>query len=77
MWGAFRERNDNMTSTEYGWIKNREGKSETGRGVKVTTQAMTFQAQSSSSLWGKKKVTVHKGHHNAYSENKFESVSWK
>lgn len=52
---------------------------ESQRQVQVSNDtSYDFQAQSSSSLWGKKKkVTVHKGHHNAYSENKFESVSWK
>lgn len=30
--GHLGERNDNMTLTKYGWIKNREGKSETGGG---------------------------------------------
>lgn len=51
---------------------------ESQRQVEVSNDtSYDFQAQSSSSLWGKKKVAVNKGHHNAYSENKLESVSWK
>ena len=45
---------------------------ESQRQVEVSNDtSYDFQAQSSSSVWEKKKVAVHKGHHNAYSENKF------